>query len=110
MRLGGYRESGNVEDRRGLGGRGLAIGGGGIGVVVVAVVAMLLGVDPSSILDPASMNQPELSWAVGKAFALKLSFFMNNQCGMRMTWLLAPPTGSGFSRSATTFWGSYWMP
>jgi predicted metalloprotease len=65
MRLGGYRESGNVDDRRGLGGRGLAIGGGGIGVVVVAVVAMLLGVDPSSILDPASMNQAGVQQPVG---------------------------------------------
>jgi predicted metalloprotease len=65
MKLGGYRESGNVDDRRGLGGRGLAIGGGGIGVVVVAVVAMLLGVDPSSILDPASMNQPGVQQPVG---------------------------------------------
>ena len=65
MKLGGYRRSGNVDDRRGLGGRGLAIGGGGIGVVVVAVIAMLLGVDPSSILDPASMNQPEVSRPAG---------------------------------------------
>lgn len=56
MKLGGYRESGNVDDRRGLGGRGLAIGGGGIGVVIVAVVAALLGLDPSSILDQSSVG------------------------------------------------------
>jgi predicted metalloprotease len=57
MKLGGYRQSGNVDDRRGLG-RGVAIGGGGLGVVVVAVVAMLLGVDPSAILDEAGLAGP----------------------------------------------------
>lgn len=58
MKLGGYRQSGNVDDRRGMSGRGMAIGGGGLGVVVVAVVAMLLGVDPSVVLDPQSMGPP----------------------------------------------------
>lgn len=48
------RRSVNVEDRRGMsmggiGGRGLA--GGGIGVVALIVVAMLLGVDPSVLLE-----------------------------------------------------------
>jgi predicted metalloprotease len=41
--------SGNIEDRRGLGGRGLAAGGG-IGAVVIALVSMLLGVDPRSMV------------------------------------------------------------
>jgi predicted metalloprotease len=41
--------SGNIEDRRGLGGRGLAMGGG-IGAVVIALVSMLLGVDPRSMV------------------------------------------------------------
>jgi len=50
MRWEGLRRSANVIDRRGLGGRGLAIGGGGIGVVVLAVVALLFGIDPSVIL------------------------------------------------------------
>jgi predicted metalloprotease len=50
MRWTGGRESSNIEDRRGMrmGGAGLA--GGGIGAVVLVVVAMLLGVDPSVIL------------------------------------------------------------
>lgn len=57
MRLEGERESGNVEDRRGRGfggGRrgGIPIGvaGGGIGTVVLVVLALFLGVDPSVIL------------------------------------------------------------
>lgn len=47
MRWRGGRRSGNVQDRRGMG-AGLA--GGGIGVVVLALVAALFGVDPGVIL------------------------------------------------------------
>ena len=46
------RESGNIEDRRGMGGipgGGRTIGGG-IGVLVVAVAAMFFGVDPRLVL------------------------------------------------------------
>lgn len=42
------RQSDNVEDRRGMGGKGLAVGG--IGSVVVLIIAFLLGVDPSRLL------------------------------------------------------------
>ncbi len=48
MRLGGLRESANVEDRRGVSPRGIV--GGGIGVAVVALIVMALGGDPSKIL------------------------------------------------------------
>lgn len=42
--------SSNLEDRRGLGGRGLAAGGGIVGVIVVVLVQLLSGGgDPSSI-------------------------------------------------------------
>ncbi|CAN5471940.1 neutral zinc metallopeptidase [soil metagenome] len=50
MRLGGQRESDNVEDRRGISGGGMAIGGGGIGVVILAIVIYLCGGDPSKLL------------------------------------------------------------
>jgi len=46
----GRRESDNVEDRRGVSGGGLAIGGG-LGGVVILLIAMFLGVDPRAILD-----------------------------------------------------------
>lgn len=58
MQLGDGRESSNVEDRRGsggFGGRGIALGGG-LGSVVLVVLALLFGVDPGVILsggDPA---------------------------------------------------------
>jgi hypothetical protein len=50
MRLEDQQRSSNVEDRRGVGvGRGVA--GGGIGIVVIALVAMFLGVDPTLLLE-----------------------------------------------------------
>jgi predicted metalloprotease len=51
------RQSDNVEDMRG-GGRGLAVGGGGIGVLVLALVIYLCGGDPSSLLDGV-LNNPQ---------------------------------------------------
>jgi predicted metalloprotease len=45
------RRSDNIEDRRGMspGGRGLL--GGGIGTVVIAMIALFMGVDPGLVLD-----------------------------------------------------------
>lgn len=60
MKLGGYRESGNVEDRRGMG-RGLRMGGLGLGgTLVVAVIAMLLGVDPRDVLQGQPIDDPSM--------------------------------------------------
>ena len=53
MRWGNQRLSDNIEDRRGRG--GLAIGGGGIGVLVIALAVWLCGGDPMSFLQ----NLPE---------------------------------------------------
>jgi uncharacterized protein len=51
MRWQGRRGSGNIEDRRGMGGgRGLAVGGGGIGIIILVVVVLLAGGDPTAIL------------------------------------------------------------
>jgi predicted metalloprotease len=51
MRLGGARESGNVEDRRGFGipGGGMAVGGG-CGTLIIVILALIFGVDPSQFL------------------------------------------------------------
>jgi predicted metalloprotease len=48
MKWEGHQESGNVEDRRGLGKKGLAIGGG-VGLLILLVGA-LLGVDPKKLI------------------------------------------------------------
>jgi predicted metalloprotease len=50
MRWSDLRQSSNVEDRRGLGG-GMAIGGGGIGVLILALAVYLCGGDPRALLD-----------------------------------------------------------
>src|SRR5687768_17017796 len=56
MRWRGYRQSGNVTSR----GRGGMIAGGGVGALVIAVVAMLFGVDPGQVMQqsPESAEQP----------------------------------------------------
>jgi len=66
MRWEGGRESGNVEDRRGMSvGRGVA--GGGIGVIIIAVIAMFMGVDPSIVLEGAKqMQAPQTQAPDGK--------------------------------------------
>ncbi len=45
------RESTNIEDRRGMGGKGIAVGGGGIGVLVLALVIYLCGGNPQQLLE-----------------------------------------------------------
>jgi predicted metalloprotease len=56
MRLGDQRMSDNVEDRRGMGGP-MMIGGGGIGVLILAAVIYLCGGDPSQLLQNAPTGQ-----------------------------------------------------
>lgn len=56
MQWRGRRQSANVEDRRGIGGPALAIGGGGGIVAIVAIVlVLLLGGDPGTILQPSPL-------------------------------------------------------
>ena len=50
MRWQNGRRSDNVEDRRGMT-PGRMVGGGGVGVIVIALIAMFLGVDPRQILN-----------------------------------------------------------
>jgi predicted metalloprotease len=58
MRWQGGRQSGNVEDRRGMGGM---VAGGGIGTVIIALVVFLLGGDPGTVLQqaPAAGGAPQ---------------------------------------------------
>ncbi|MFZ0062253.1 MAG: neutral zinc metallopeptidase [Pyrinomonadaceae bacterium] len=55
MRWRGQRESENIEDRRGMGRGGLAIGGG-LGGIVVLIIALLLGADPRQLLEQAPVD------------------------------------------------------
>ena len=57
MRIDDQERSSNIEDRRGMSvGRGVA--GGGIGIVVIALIAMFLGIDPSAVLQSGISEEP----------------------------------------------------
>jgi predicted metalloprotease len=62
MRWESGRRSENIEDRRGMRMPG-GIAGGGIGVVVIALIAMFFGVDPRVILQDAGSPQPSQTGA-----------------------------------------------
>ncbi len=57
MRWEGWR-SGNVEDRRGIGGP-IAIGGGGLGLVAIVVISLLFGADPRQVLEQVGGAQTQ---------------------------------------------------
>ena len=50
MQLDNEGQSSNIEDRRGMSGRGIALGGGGIGTLLLVLVLWMCGADPSSLL------------------------------------------------------------
>lgn len=56
MKIGGRRTSDNVEDRRGMSTGKMAVGGG-IGTIVIVLLVMLLGGDPSQVVE--TMQQGE---------------------------------------------------
>ena len=75
MRLDDLRPSENVEDRRGEGyggggfgggfGPRMVFGGGGLGLVVVLVLSLFFGVDPSQLLNGGSGFQPQTRQETG---------------------------------------------
>lgn len=52
------RRSDNIEDRRGMRVSGRGMAGGGIGAIVLALIAMYFGVDPSVVLNQAGSLAP----------------------------------------------------
>jgi uncharacterized protein len=57
MRWRGERQSSNIEDRRGIGVGRVAVGGG-LGTIVIMVLALLFGVDPQRLLEQVPSEQP----------------------------------------------------
>src|SRR5829696_2726797 len=58
MRWRGERQSTNIEDRRGMsGGRGIAVGGG-LGTLLIMILALVFGFDPQTLLQQAPDEQP----------------------------------------------------
>lgn len=66
MRWQGDRESDNVEDRRGIPTTGLVVGGG-VGTIVLMLVALLLGADPQQVLRQLANNPPPGAAPAGPA-------------------------------------------
>jgi predicted metalloprotease len=64
----GGRRSDNIEDRRGpgggFGGGGLRMGGGigGVGILIVIVIGLFLGVDPSQLLQQIETGSPDTGY------------------------------------------------
>jgi uncharacterized protein len=57
MRWRGERQSTNIEDRRGLSGGKVAVGGG-LGTIVILILAFLFGADPRQFLEQAPTTNP----------------------------------------------------
>ncbi|HKP45089.1 MAG TPA: neutral zinc metallopeptidase [Pyrinomonadaceae bacterium] len=55
MRWRGERQSENIEDRRGMSRGGMAVGGG-LGGIVLLVIALLMGADPRQLLQQAPVD------------------------------------------------------
>jgi hypothetical protein len=64
MRTEGRRTSDNIEDRRGMSSGGKMAIGGGIGTIVIALVVLLLGGDPTQVLDNSQGTSPTESGPV----------------------------------------------
>lgn len=62
MKIEGRRSSGNIEDRRGMSGGKMAVGGG-IGAIVIGLVIWLLGGDPSQVIN--TMQGPQTETTTG---------------------------------------------
>src|SRR5258707_9388331 len=56
MRWRDQGQSDNVEDRRGMSGRGIAAGGGGIGILILTLAVWLCGGDPRALLQQAQQD------------------------------------------------------
>ncbi len=63
MRWQSGRRSDNVEDRRGS--RGPVMAGGGLGVLVLALIVMFLGGDPQALLQNMQQNAPQQGGPAG---------------------------------------------
>ena len=66
MRWSGGRRSGNIEDRRGRGmGVPIGIAGGGIGTIVLVLLAMFFGIDPGIVMQGGGPPEPQIDSPAG---------------------------------------------
>ncbi len=65
MKWQGGRKGGNIEDRRGMS-TGAAVGGGGIGVIIIALIGyFVFGMEPQQIAEMASQQQGSATQQAG---------------------------------------------
>ncbi len=57
MNLSGRRKSSNVEDRRGMGGKGKLVGGGIVGIIIAAAITLFSGGDLSDVIQNTGILQ-----------------------------------------------------
>ena len=57
MRWRGERQSSNIEDRRGMSAGRVAIGGG-LGTLLIMILALVFGIDPQALFDQTQTEQP----------------------------------------------------
>ena len=85
MRWIGNKESDNVEDRRGGGGKGVAMGGG-IGGIVIVLIYLFMGGDPSQVMNQLQNSAPaQSSSAPRSAEEEKLASFTKVVLGLTET-------------------------
>src|SRR5215471_18006092 len=84
MRWQDLRKSGNVEDQRGMSGKAMALGGGGIGTLVIIIIYALLGGDPNKLSSQLGSGQAGAPSQQGQAFSpeeQKLADFVSRVLG-----------------------------
>ncbi len=94
MRFTGNKRSGNVTDRRGMGGGAMA--GGGIGAVVIALIVMFMGGDPGAVLQQAPAEQAPPGSAPGTPPSDSLGLFVDQTLASTQdVWKQAYPQATG---------------
>lgn len=94
MRWRDQRQSSNVEDRRGMGGRGIALGGGGLGVIIIAIAILLCGGDPSQLFQqgaPAEVPAPSASNSATRSEDVNRQFVGAIMGSLEDTWRTVLP-------------------
>ena len=102
MRFDNSRESSNVEDRRGGGGGGLPVGGRsiGLGTIVLALVAMYFGVDPSVVLNQTAVAPSRVEQARPAAAPAAQAWMSNERSSMASEHLLRGYDAAGARKQA----------
>ncbi|MGD1843305.1 MAG: neutral zinc metallopeptidase [Thermonemataceae bacterium] len=63
MRWKDGKRSSNVDDRRGKGGRNLAVGGG-LGTIIIVIIAIIMGENPLALLNSGQLNNQQKQQSV----------------------------------------------